>query len=361
MDDVHLHRARSWLQEGESVAVATIMHIEGSSNQPLGSRMYVAAGRAFTGSVSGGCVEADISRVAEQVCSERKAQLLHYGPVDDPVFEVGLNCDGEIWVLVEPADEALLSLIADSTPGTLITRYAAGCTAAERIREYDEAPGPTGGSEDAHLAAEARRNEYPVSQLSSNGSTVALVEPILPPPELIIFGATEVAATLARFAREVGFRVVVTDPRASFATAENHPDADLVVAAWPSELFQRLELTERSYIVSLNHEPRFEDALFKVLAESEIQPAYLGAIGKRTRHHERIRRAQAAGTDIGRLPRIHTPVGLDIGGKAPAEVALSIAAELVSVRYGRSGGTYVSRYRQLGSDAIELESVDPRF
>jgi len=158
----------------------------------------------------------------------------------------------------------------------------------------------------------------------------------LPPPLLLIFGAEPIAAPLVRMARIMGFRTVVTDARPAFATRDNYPDADEVIAAWPEEVVRQIGVNERTYVVSLNHEPRFEDAMLRALAGRPI--AYLGAIGKRQRHAERIARAQEAGFDLGQLPPIHTPVGLDIGGKSQEETALSIIAEIIAVKNRRSGG-----------------------
>jgi xanthine dehydrogenase accessory factor len=329
-------------------------------------------------------VEEDVAERAAQVCRDGSPALLHYRPVSDPVFEVGLNCDGEIWVLLEPADAHLLTTLARTEPGALVTRYDPHTRKIARRRISDAAGrGPQtaalagaadlpGGQEflAAELVHEARAAEAPRSSRSETGE-VLLVEPVMPPPEVVVFGATEVASYVARFAREVGFRVVVTDPRANYAAAEYHPDADVVIAGWPEEVFRQVGLSDRSYIVSLNHEPRFEDALFAALLNHRFEPAYVGAIGKRSRHHDRLERALEAGLDIEKLPRIHTPIGLDIGGKSPSEVALSIVSELVAARYRRSGGSHLERYEETGRvdrsrdtwtpDEIRLRTVEPRF
>ncbi len=163
-----------------------------------------------------------------------------------------------------------------------------------------------------------------------------MFEPVLPPPMLIIFGADQMAVPLVRLAKVMGFRTVVSDARPAFATREKHPDADRVIAAWPKDVIAQMDVDVHTYIVSLNHEPHFEDALFHALAGHEF--GYLGAIGKRQRQQERLERAAAAGFDLGQLPPIHTPIGLDIGGKTPEEMALSVMAEIIAVKNGRSGG-----------------------
>lgn len=169
----------------------------------------------------------------------------------------------------------------------------------------------------------------------------ALFEPVLPPPTLLIFGGDQAAIPLVRFARLLGFRTVVSDARPAFATREKHPDADLVIAEWPEAVIAQVGADERTYVVSLNHEPRFEDALLRALVGRPVR--YMGAIGKRIRHVEREERLAQAGFDLAQLPDIHTPIGLDIGGKSPEEIALSIIAEIVAVKNGRGGGMLFSR------------------
>ncbi|MBI5957163.1 MAG: XdhC family protein, partial [Chloroflexi bacterium] len=146
------------------------------------------------------------------------------------------------------------------------------------------------------------------------------------------------AVPLVQLAKVLGFRTIVTDARPAFATREKHPGADQVIAAWPDEVIAQVGVDFRTYVVSLNHEPRFEDALLHALADREI--GYFGAIGKPQRSAERAERAQAAGFDLARLPKIYTPIGLDIGGKTPEEIALSILAQIVAVKNGRGGGMF---------------------
>jgi xanthine dehydrogenase accessory factor len=168
---------------------------------------------------------------------------------------------------------------------------------------------------------------------------------VLPPPTLLVFGGDQAAIPLVRLARLLGFRTVVSDARPAFATREKHPDADLVIAEWPGVVIAQVGADERTYVVSLNHEPRFEDALLRALVGRPVR--YIGAIGKRVRRAEREERLAQAGFDLAQLPDIHTPIGLDIGGKSPEEIALSIIAEIVAVKNGAAwmlaGGNDSSR------------------
>ncbi len=344
-----LAQAAEWLDAGEPVAVATIVRIFGSSSQPLGARMAITRDNRFAGAVSGGCVETDVYETAQDVLTTGQPLMLHYKHVENPLVEIGLNCEGKIDVLVEKLDRATLDLL-QTGPEThvKVTVCAPGTPAAPDARHAQIVPDGSGSNgllPEAMIrdALAALRDDKPVSTTYPDG-TVALFEPVLPPPLLLIFGGDVAALPLVRFAKILGLRTVVTDARPAFATREKHPDADEVIAAWPAEIIRRVGVDARTYVVSLNHEPRFEDALMQALVGHEI--GYLGAIGKRVRHAERVARLQEIGLDLGQLPAIHTPIGLDIGGKSPEEIALSIIAEIVAVKNQRPGGMLVTHFER---------------
>ena len=149
--------------------------------------------------------------------------------------------------------------------------------------------------------------------------------------------ASSVAYPLCKLGKALGYRVVISDPRADYLSPDRFPDADLLLPVWPRELPEHVDFGAECVVVSLNHEPRFEDDLFRTL-QSQPAVGYLGAIGKRKRHTERIARQAESGFDLARLPAIHTPVGLDLGGRSAEEIALAILAEVQAERHGRSGG-----------------------
>ncbi len=339
MNEDILKQAAAWLDAGDPVIMATIVRIRGSSSQPLGARMVMTGDNRFAGAVSGGCVETDVYEAAQDVMSGMGPLMLHYKKVENPLVEIGLNCDGSIDVLVEPLDRALYEQLV--APGK-----HANVTLCYHNRPLDPEPlhaqiRPDGSGADGlspaviEDARAALKEDRPVTAVYPD-ERLALFEPMLPPPTLLIFGGEPMAVPLVRFARILGFHTVVTDARPVFATREKHPEADQVVAAWPEEVVQQIDVDDRTYIVSLNHEPRFEDAMLRALAGRDFP--YLGAIGKRQRAAERAERASAAGLDLSQLPPIHTPVGLDIGGKSAEEMALSVIAEIVAVKNKRSGG-----------------------
>ncbi len=345
MSEKIFEQAAAWLDAGEPVALATVVRIFGSSSQPLGARMAMTTGNRFVGAVSGGCVETDVYETAMVVLRRGAPLMLHYQQVDDPLIEIGLNCEGKIDVLVEPLTPDTLLVHAERAPQrhVNVTVCTPGKPSAPDVRhariEGDGRAEPPLPDAIVRDGLAALRSDRPRT-VSYDDGRVALFEPVLPPPTLLIFGADEAAVPLVRFAKLLGFRTVVTDGRAAFATRAKHPDADEVIAAWPDEVVTRVGVSDRTYVVSLNHEPRFEDAMLHALAGHEV--AYIGAIGKRVRHLERVERAAAAGLDLSQFPTIHTPIGLDIGGKSPEEIALSIIAEIVAVKNGRPGGMLVT-------------------
>lgn len=329
-----LAQAAAWLDDDLPVAMATIVRIFGSSSQPLGSRMIMTTENRFVGSVSGGCVETDVYHTAQVVLHTNQPLMLHYKHVENPVIEIGLNCDGKIDVVVERLDRDLLDQLTADGRHVNVTLCTPGQPIAPDVIHAQIFPDSQTDlpSEVVRDALTALKNDPPVSVTYPDGR-VALFEPVLPPPTILIFGGESIAVPLVRLAHYLGFRVVVTDARPAFATRERHPEADLVLAAWPEQVIAQIGADERTYVVSLNHEPRFEDAMLRALAGKPV--AYIGAIGKPIRQQERIERAAEAGLDLEQLAQIYTPIGLNIGGKSPEEIALSILAEIVAVRNNR--------------------------
>lgn len=317
-----LVEARQRVCTGTPVVLATIIEIHGSSSQPLGGRMAVFDDGTYVGSVSGGCVENDVVERARSVATDSRPQVVEYHQVTDPLIEVGLNCDGSIAVLLEGASEELLDTLGSTAPGVLETRVSKTHEQAVRVeRSLRRLSDREAGAQSRAGGTTSRRE----------GDTVILLEPTGLQSKLLIFGATDIATVLASLAARVGFDVTVSDPRATLANRQRHPDANRVIATWPEGVVAQVGIDEHTFIVSLNHEPRFEDALFVALMNRPT-PAYIGAIGKPQRQTEREARQKEAGFDLSRLPPIHTPIGVPIGGKSPEEIAVSILAQLIAVR-----------------------------
>lgn len=328
-----------WTADGRAAVVATICRVRGSSSRPVGSRMVISADGDFVGSVSGGCVEGDVARQAQAVLQDRVPRTLEYGPVSDPLLEIGLNCDGRIDVILEyaDADSRLLEAVYPPVGQAAVTRYRpVGNGGVVEVMHYQEPVDAEGPENPWHRTVNDGEREWD-----------ELVEPRMPKPLLLIVSAGPPAAPLAVFGREMGYRVVLSDPREMYARHELVPAAHEVVCCWPRDLPEIVGvgaggLGPRCAVVSLNHEPRFEDDLFRMLM-SQPSVGYLGAIGKRRRHEERRERQHRERFDLDRLPEIHTPIGLDIGGRAPEDIALAIIAEIRAVRHGAGGGFLAAR------------------
>jgi xanthine dehydrogenase accessory factor len=333
-----LDALRRWSDEGRDAALATVVRMQGSAPRPPGTTMAIAADGEMWGSVSGGCVENDVSLHAREVLDAGEPRLVSYGIADDDAFEVGLACGGTIEVFIRPARGDIVAAI-----GRLVTDERLGATAmmlegaatGEAVLDAGASVIAGGLPEGAAAAVAAGARdlmEHEKAAVLESGDLRVFVAPIAPSPHLVVFGAVHIAQPLTSMARLAGFRVTVTDPRAAFATTERFPDADTIVVAWPDALGEEISFDRRTYGVILNHDARHEDPVLIALLRSEAR--YIGAMGSRRTHAARLARLAAEGFDEAALARIHGPVGLDIGAEAPAEVAVSILAEMIRERYG---------------------------
>ena len=340
-----------WLADGERIVLATVVWAEGPSPRPLGSRMAVAASGRMIGSVSGGCVEGVVFEEAQEVLAGGPPKRLRYGVVDEAGWEVGLACGGTIEGYVEPLAEVhrqLLVALGEEETVALATRLGCDC---RRGGGCHLLAWPDGRLEGDHAlaseltalfpgpAAELHRGpEGPAASAAEGGETEGDVffEVFAPPPTLVIVGAVHVAVPLVTLAQTLGFRVRVVDARRAFATRERFPTADELVVAWPQEALKAEELGPQHHVVILSHDPKFDLPALQIALRSRA--AYVGLIGSRTTQAKRRAALQDAGFSEAKLARIHGPVGLDLGGREPVEIALAILAEVVAVRHGRGGG-----------------------
>ena len=292
---------------GERVVVATVIDTIRSAPRQPGAKMVVRENGRFTGSVSGGCVEADVVERAKQILAGEEPRRVHYGVTDGEAWEVGLSCGGEIDVWVEEADPALWNEIAvllkEDGYGMLYTDTGTGEKRLERgILEE------TGLREDGTFA-----------------------EVIEGPLNVVVFGAAEAAEHLCAYGKELGWRTTVVDARPALATPERVPSADVVIKAWPDEVAAEL-IDERTVVVTLSHEERLD--IPAVAAALHQNARYIGAIGAKRTQQRRRAALSEQGFSEADLDRIHGPAGLDLGGRSPAQIALAIAAEIVAVTSG---------------------------
>ena len=253
---------------GERVAVATVVSTKRSAPRPLGSRLAVSETGAMVGSVSGGCVESDVALRAAEVLGGAPPMLVTYGITDDDAFDVGLPCGGEIEVFIAELDPEEIDRVAaaDAAGDRLaVTTVIAGAAAGEK----------TYGPGQSHSSA-TREGES------------TFVEHYAPPPLLLIFGAVDTAQHLSRIAKQVGFRTVVSDARAKFATPERLPDADEIVVGWPAQAYDRYPPDEATYVVTLTHDARFDEPALGPALRSPVP--YIGALGSRRAQETRRRR-----------------------------------------------------------------------
>jgi xanthine dehydrogenase accessory factor len=291
---------------GEQVAVATVISTWGSAPRQAGAKYVVTEGGRYVGSVSGGCVESDVVERAKKVFAGEPANLIHYGVSDDDAFEVGLSCGGKIDVWLERADPDLWrdvrNVLDQDEYGTLYTNTETGEKRLERgVLEQ------TGLRDDGVFA-----------------------EVVEGPLRVLIFGAPEAAEHLCAYGKQLGWRTTVVDSRAALISPERLPSADEIVKGWPDQVLDRID--ERTAVVTLSHEERLD--VPAVAAALQRGARYIGAVGaKRTAERRRASLVEQGFSDA-EIDRIHGPAGLDLGGRAPAQVALAIAAEIVAETSG---------------------------
>jgi len=275
------------------------------------------------GSVSGGCVESEVYEACRGVLRGEPSQLLTYGISDEQAFQVGLPCGGEIDVFVQEEDRELaerLESLGDRR-AVLFTELEGGL---QRLALEGEDP----------IADELLRGGH--SKVVELDGRRVFADVFGPPPRLLVFGAVDTAEALCAAAKRLGWRTIAADARGRFATAERIPSADELLVAWPEEVLAQVRPDHATAVVVLTHDEKFDlPALTGVLATDAF---YIGALGSRRNQEKRRERLLEAGISEEALERIHGPAGLDLGAHSPAETALSILAEILAVRAGRSGG-----------------------
>ncbi|HEX5202107.1 MAG TPA: XdhC/CoxI family protein [Actinoplanes sp.] len=335
----------AWRAEGLAFAVATVVRTWSSAPRQPGSAMAVNERGEVLGSVSGGCVEGAVYAAAEEVMQTRKAQQHTYGVSDGDAFEVGLTCGGTIEVLVQPWDaladvDEVLKAVKDGRPVATVsldnkqlavwpTRVAGslGDPGLDRAAEQQAAGMLSAGTTGVvHLGAHGEQRLTAVE---------IFVQSYLPPPRMIVFGAIDFAGAMARIGGFLGYHVTVCDARPVFATRKRFPSADELVVQWPHRYLESTEVDERTVLCVLTHDPKFDVPLLEVALRTPAR--YIGVMGSRRTHSDRMRRLREAGVSEAALARLSAPIGLDLGARTPEETAVAIAAEIVATAWGGSG------------------------
>ncbi|EFC82339.1 XdhC/CoxI family protein [Parafrankia sp. EUN1f] len=347
---------RTWWEAGETSGLATVVGTWRSAPRQPGATMAVGPDGAAVGSVSGGCVEGAVYELAEQCRATSVPVLQRYGVSDDDAFSVGLTCGGIIDVFVEPVNRRsfpeLGDVLADVRAGrpvavaTLVSGPPGAPVGAHLIVRPESVEGTLGGERfDEAVRDDARglldQGGTGVLRYGPHGErrgddAAVFVSSFAPKPRMIVFGAIDFAAALTRIGAFLGFRVTVCDARATFATNKRFPDADEVVVDWPHRYLAATPADARTVVCVLTHDPKFDVPLLEVALNKPL--AYLGVMGSRRTHEDRVRRLREIGFSDADLRRLHAPIGLDIGGRTPEETAISIAAEIIATRQGGTGG-----------------------
>jgi xanthine dehydrogenase accessory factor len=353
----------TWWRAGKPVGMGTVVATFQSAPRPPGASMLVGPGGEAVGSVSGGCVEGAVYDLAQDVVRSGTPVLRRYGVSDEDAFAVGLTCGGILDVYVERVDRdafpqlervaadvdagrpvAVATVVAHPDPGRVGRRMlvrpgadeaVVGTLGSARVDDavHDDAVGQLASGHSALLTY------GPDGERRGEGQQV-FVWAFAPAPRMVVFGAIDFAAAVARVGGFLGYHVTVCDARPVFATATRFPSADEVVVAWPHK-YLRAEadagrIDARTALCVLTHDPKFDVPLLEVaLRLPEV--GYVGAMGSRRTHDDRLRRLREAGVTDAELARLSSPVGLDLGARTPEETAVSIAAEIIALRWGGGG------------------------
>jgi xanthine dehydrogenase accessory factor len=310
--DLIPEQALAWHRAGDRAALATVIETWGSAPRAVGSQMAISGIGRMAGSVSGGCVEGAVVEEAFVALQDGQSRVMTFGVSDDDAFAVGLACGGTIRVLVEPVGQAipeplLANLVAARDARQPLAYIVDLDTWARRL-----------AAPDAALAARFRADQSGVE-----GSVFIAIHN--PPLRLIIVGAVHIAQSLVGMARACGYDPMIVDPRAAFGSSDRFP-GEVISNAWPDEALASFGIDQRTAVVTLTHDAKLDDPALRIALQSDA--FYIGCLGSTRTHAKRVARLTEAGFGPDSLARLHAPVGLPIGARTPAEIAVSVMAEI---------------------------------
>ncbi len=368
-----LSKVTKWWEAGETFGLATVVRTFRSAPRDPGAALAVLSSgdNEVIGSVSGGCVEGAVYELSIDVCQTGSPVLQTYGVSDDDAFAVGLTCGGILDIFVErisqesfPELGEIAAAVERGEPVAVATVIAGpGQVGARRVIWAGDAEGRSGGDAEEgawHTGASGTLGsgsrldaavDDDVRGMLAQGLTgirrygahgerrgdelSVFVNSFAPPPRMLVFGAIDFAAAVARVGKFLGYHVTVCDARKVFATASRFPDADEVIVEWPHRFLAGTSIDSRTVICVLTHDPKFDVPLLEVALRTPA--GYIGAMGSRRTHDDRLARLREVGLTEDELARLRSPIGLDLGARTPEETAVSIAAELIQLRWGGSG------------------------
>jgi xanthine dehydrogenase accessory factor len=380
-----LDELMSTWRAGGTAGVATVVRTIRSAPRQPGAAMVVAPDGAVAGSVSGGCVEAAVYELAREVVDSGRPKLQRYGITDDDAFAVGLTCGGMIDVFAEPMSRTTfpqLDVVADDIAqhrptaiATVVAHPDPKRVGRRLVVDESTVDGWLGSArsddavtDDARGLLAAGRTAVltygPDGQRQGTGMEV-FVASHAPRPRMIVFGAIDFAAALSRQAALLGYRVTICDARPLFATVTRFPAADDVVVDWPHRYLAKQQeqgaIDGRTAICLLTHDPKFDVPLLEVALRLP-RVGYIGAMGSRQTHDDRVQRLRELGVGESALGRLASPIGLDLGARTPEETAVSIAAEIIARRWGGGGRPLTDvdgRIHHAANDFAE-QTITPR-
>lgn len=365
-----------WYAEGTRFALATVINTFHSTPRQPGAAMAVSADGDVIGSVSGGCVEGAVYELGREVLATGRPITQRYGVSDDDAFAVGLTCGGTIDILVQPIDVAsfpefgdIATAIDAAVPVAVATVTTAGDQLGRRLVAWPDRV--TGGLGDPTLDAAvaddmagmldqgvtAMRHYGPRGERRRDDIAV-FVQSFAPPARMVVFGAIDFAATVAQIGKFLGYHVTVCDARPVFATRKRFPDADDVVVSWPHRFLA--EATDnglvdgRTVLCVLTHDPKFDVPLLELALRTDA--GYIGAMGSRRTHEDRLMRLRERGLGDAELARLASPIGLDLGARTPEETAVSVAAEIIALKRNGSGHRLSTTSGRIHGDAATLSA-----
>jgi xanthine dehydrogenase accessory factor len=317
-------QALAWIDAGKKAALATVVETWGSAPRPVGAQLAVSSDAEIMGSVSGGCVEGAVVAEALDALEDGKCRVLEFGVSDDEAFAVGLACGGRIRVTVEPVgvgagpDETLLRDLVAARAHRRQVAYVVDTEAWDRLLVDGVAGTPLGAAVRSAMAAD--RSGF--APLEDGRWFIGVHNP---PLRLAVVGAVHIAQPLMIMARAMGYDAALVDPRDAFAADARFP-GERIIREWPDAALDAFGLDARTAVVTLTHDPKLDDPAIRRALRSDV--FYLGCLGSGKTHAKRVARLTEAGFAPEEIARIHAPVGLDIGAKSPAEIAVSILAQM---------------------------------
>ncbi len=323
---------------------AVVTRVWGSAPRPEGAVLVAAADGRMAGSVSGGCIENAVVEEIQQAIARGTPRHLEYGVTHERAWEFGLSCGGTISMWVEPELRPEILQAAQDTEGSVVATVIGGPGQGGSLTYHESGKRELRGLESGVAELIAAGAAYALKKLSASSETIptpageitVLYEVFPRQPTLLVFGGVHIAMALVKLAKPLGYRTIVADGREAFLTPERFPDADRLIVGWPERVFQEVGIDSATCICLLTHDPKFDDPAIEAALRSDA--AYIGVIGSRKTQQLRRERLAAAGFSPEEIARIHGPIGLDLGGREPADIALGILAEITATRFGGKVG-----------------------